>query len=116
MGASSPQPARQASVAGPSGPLGTDHADEAHALAGLATEVVGQGQLAAALGDALDLALAGLLPQLGPALEQHAKARRPDGMAEALEPAVRVDRQLAVEVERPGQDLLPGEAPFGEPE
>ena len=37
-------------------------------------------------------------------------------MAEGLEAAVGVDRQLAVEVEGAGQDFLPGHAPLGEAE
>ena len=44
--------------------------------------------------------------QLQPALEEHPQARRADGVSEALESAVRVDRQVAVEVERAGEDLL----------
>ena len=35
-------------------------------------------------------------------------------MAEALQPAIGVDRQFAVAVEGAGQHLLPGRAPFGE--
>ena len=68
------------------------------------------------VGDAGDLALAGLAAQLRPALEQHPQPGRPDRVTERLQPTVGVHRQLAVEVERPGEDLLPGEAPLGEPE
>src|SRR5438552_584918 len=57
-----------------------------------------------------------LAPQLQPGLEQHPQARGADGVAEALEAAVGVDGQLAVEVVGPGQDLLPAEAPLGEAE
>ena len=40
----------------------------------------------------------------------------PDRVTEALEAAVGVDRQLAVEVEDAGLDVLPRLAPLGEPE
>src|SRR5215813_2368040 len=95
--------------------LRADDADERDALARRAAEVMGEGQLPAA-AHAGDLALARLAAQLQPALEQHAQPRGADGMAERLEPAVGVHGQLAVEVERPGQHVLPGGAAAGEPE
>src|SRR2546423_15659291 len=51
-------------------PLRADHADERHALARRAAQVVSERELAPA-GDAGDLALARLAAQLQPALEQH---------------------------------------------
>src|SRR5688500_12054181 len=95
--------------------LRADDADERDALARGAAEVVGEGQLAAA-AHAGDLALARLAAQLQPALEQHAQPRGADGVAERLEAAVRIHGQLAVEVERPRQHVLPGGAAAREPE
>ena len=48
----------------------------------------------------VELALAGLAAELQPALEQHPQTAGADRMAEGLQAAVGVDRQLAVEVER----------------
>src|SRR5918996_2658402 len=95
--------------------LRADDADERDALARRAAEVMGESQRAAP-AHAGDLALAGLAAQLQPALEQHAQPRGADRMAEGLQPAVGVDRQLAVEVEGAGQDVLPGGTPAGETE
>ena len=62
-----------------------------------------------------DLALGRrLAAQLQPALEEHAQPGGADGVAEALEPPVGVDRQLAVAVEGAGQHLFPCRAPGGE--
>ena len=91
--------------------LGADHGDERDHLAGVAAQVVGEGQRPVGV----DLPLGrGLAAQLEPGLEEHPQPRRADRVAEALEPAVGVDRQLAVEVEGAGQDLLPRRAPLGE--
>src|SRR5438270_7254774 len=95
--------------------LRSDDADERDALARRAAEVVGEGQLPAA-ADAGDLALAGLAAQLQPALEEHAQPGGADRVAERLQPAVGVHRQLAVEVEDAGQHVLPGGAAAGEAE
>ena len=57
-----------------------------------------------------------LAAQLQPALEHHPQAGRADRVAEALEPAVGVDRQVAVEVVRAGEHLLPRGAALGEAE
>src|ERR1700733_1575289 len=82
-----------------SGRLAPHDAHEAHALPRSPTQVVGQAERAPALRHALDLALGrGLAAQLEPALEEHAETRRTDGMAEALESTVGVDRKLAVAV------------------
>ena len=67
--------------------------------------------------DGGDLAVLGrLAAELQPRLEHHAQARRADRVAEALQAAVGVHRQVAVEVERAGQHLLPRRAPLGEAE
>src|SRR5262245_57000652 len=95
--------------------LRAHHADERHALAGRTAQVVREGQ-AATPGDARDLPRAGLTAKLQPALEQHAEAGRSDRMPEGLEAAVRVDRQLTIQVEGAGQHLLPRGAPRGEAE
>ena len=80
-----------------------------------AAEVVGEGQLAPAR-HADDLPLGGLAPELKPALEEYAEAGGADGMAERFEPAVGVDRQLALEVVGAGEHFLPGAAARGEAE
>ena len=54
--------------------------------------------------------------ELQPALVEHPQTGRADGVAEALESAVRVDRQIAVAIERAGQDLLHRGAASGESE
>src|SRR5712664_334604 len=95
--------------------LRSDDADERDALARRAAEVVGEGQLAAA-ADGGDLTLAGLAAKLQPALEQHAEPGGADRVAERLEAAVGIHRQLAVEIERAGQHVLPGRAAGGEAE
>src|SRR5262245_10139354 len=96
------------------GLLAPDDADVAHALAGLAAQVVGEREPLA--GDGLDLPFPGLAAQLQPALEQHPEAGRTDRVTERLEPAVGVHGELAVEVEGSGEHLLPRHAPLGEPE
>ncbi len=60
--------------------------------------------------------LGGLAPQLQPGLEHHAEAGRADGVPEALEAPVGVHRELAVELERAGELLLPGATPLAEAE
>src|SRR6202041_18939 len=86
----SPLIARSASVA----EFAADDPDEAHALAGGATEVVRQPE-GPPLGHGGDLALGGrLAAQLQPALEEHPEPGGADRVAEALQPAVGVDRQL----------------------
>ena len=57
-----------------------------------------------------------LAAQLQPRLEHHAQARRADRVAERLQAAVGVDRQLAVEVEDTVELVAPRRAPLGEPE
>src|SRR5687767_2597454 len=96
-------------------PLRADHADERHALARRAAQIVSERELPPAR-DAGNLPLAGLAAQLQPALEQHPQPRRADRMAERLQPAVRVDGQLALEVEGPRQHFLPAGAARREPE
>src|SRR5438132_8171734 len=93
--------------------LRSDDADERDALARRAAEVVGEGQLPAA-ADAGDLALAGLAAQLQPALEEHAQPGGADRVAERLQPAVGIDRELAVEIVGAGQHVLPRGAATGE--
>src|SRR4051812_15862343 len=75
--------------------LAADDRDEAHTRARRAAEVVGEGLV---LGvHALDLPrLGGLVTQLQPGLEQHAEAGGADRMAEALQAAVGVDRELTI--------------------
>ena len=108
-----PSARRRARVNGPSAELVADHRDEREHLAGVAAEIVCHGEAAVGRGD-LAL-LRRLLAQLQPALEEHAQARGADRVPEGLQPAVGIDRELAVEVERPGQDLLPCRAPRREP-
>ena len=55
-----------------------------------------------------------LAPKLQPALEEHAEAGGADPVAEGLQATVRIDRQLAVVVERALEDFLPRRAPLGE--
>src|SRR3954447_23099952 len=88
--------------------LVADDADEADAGARAAAEVVRQ-RLALAAGDRGDLALAGLAAQLRPRFEEHPQPGGADRVAERLQPAVGVHRQLTVEVERAGEHLLPSE-------
>ena len=86
-----------------------------HHLAGVAAEVVGEGEVA--VGGRGDLAVGGrLTAELQPGLEHHAQARRADGVAERLEAAVGVHGQVAGEVEGAGLDLLPRGAPLAEAE
>src|SRR5262245_61300615 len=61
--------------------LGPHHADERHALARRAAQIVGEGELSSAR-DTRDLPLARLAPELEPALEEHAQTGSPDRMAE----------------------------------
>ena len=94
--------------------LGADDADEADALAGGAAQVVGQPERAPR-ADRRDLALRRRLARAAAASTRRAcAARTPDRVPEALQPAVGVDRQLAVAVEGAGQHFLPGRAPLGE--
>src|SRR5262247_1501339 len=95
--------------------LRADDADERDALARRAAEVMGESQLPAA-AHAGDLALARLAAQLQPALEPHAKPGGADRMAERLQAAVGIHRQLAVQIERPRQHVLPRRAAAGEAE
>ena len=97
--------------------FGAADADEADHLAGVAAEVVGEGERAA-LVDRGDLALlGGLAAQLEPAPRTAcAGPLAPTGWPKLFEAAVGVDRQVAVEVERAGLDVLPRLAPLGEPE
>src|SRR5439155_24331501 len=81
-------------------------ADEGHALARRAAEVVRQGERAPA-GDRRDLTLARLVAELEPRLEEHPEPGGADRVAEGLEPAVRVHGELAVEVEGAGEHFLP---------
>src|SRR5262245_24525353 len=78
-------PGRGRSVAA----LGADDADEGHAFARGAAEVVREGEVATA-PHAGDLSLARLAAHLQPALEEHAQPGGADGMAERLEPPVRI--------------------------
>src|SRR5580704_949123 len=105
------------SVVGPSlAELGPDHAHEAHALSRGAAQVVGQPH-GPARTDAGDLPVGrSLAAQLQPALEEHAQSRSADRVTEALEAPIGVDGEFAVAIEGPGQDLLPGRSPFGEPQ
>ena len=57
-----------------------------------------------------------LASQLQPGLEHHPQPGRADRMTERLQPAVRVDRQVAVEVEAARQDVLPALPALGEAE
>src|SRR6187401_1967317 len=100
---------------GISAALGADDRDERDALAGRAAQIVREGQLAAAR-DAGDLPLASLAAQLQPRLEEHPEPGGADRVAEGLQPAVRVHRQLALEVEGAVQHLLPRGAALREAE
>src|SRR5688500_14182685 len=75
---------RGKTIRGMLAPPRADHADERHALARRAAQVVSERELPPA-GDAGDLPLPGLAAQLQPALEQHPEPRRPDRMTERLE-------------------------------
>src|SRR3984957_3960364 len=68
-----------------------DDGNEADALAGRAAEVLRERQPAVR---GADLARAGLLAQLEPALEDHPQAAGPDRMAEALQAAVGIHGQV----------------------
>src|SRR5262249_57132324 len=63
-------------------------------------------------GRILHLAFLGLALQLLVVLVDHANAGRAGGVAEGLEPAVAVHRQLAVERKRPAVASLLGPAPL----
>ena len=91
-----------------------DDAHEADALARRAAQVVGQSERPSGTHGG-DLAVRrSLAAQLEPALEEHAQPGGADRVAEGLEAAVGIDRQLAVAVERARQHLLPRRAPLGE--
>src|SRR6187402_1636153 len=79
-----------------------DDGDEAHATTGRAAQVVGEAELGV-----VDLTRASLAAELEPHLVHHPQARSADGVAEALEAAVRVDRLRALEVEAAIHDVLP---------
>src|SRR5438445_10236402 len=109
----SPGPPGPTDTEGKSAPLGAHHRDERHALARRPAQVVGERELPAPR-DAGDLALARLPAELQPRLEEHAQPGGADRVAEGLEPAVRVHRQLALEVEGAVQHLLPRGAALSE--
>src|ERR671915_2032107 len=67
-----------------------------------ASQVVGQAQVGL-----LELALARFALKLLVDLVNHADAAGPDGVAEALQTAVGVDRKLAFQGERAGLHILP---------
>src|SRR4051794_23097127 len=91
-----------------------DDADEAHTLTRRAPQVVGESERAPFV-DCLDLAFGRCFPaQLQPALEEHSQARRADRMTERLQSAVWIDRQVAVEVERTVEHVLPPVTTVGE--
>src|SRR3984885_14156721 len=102
---------------GPSLPeLGADHAHEAHALSRGPAQVGGQSH-GPARTDGGDLPVGrSLAAQLQPALEEHAQSRGADRVTETLEATIGVDGELAVAIEGPRQDFLPGCPPFGEPQ
>src|ERR1700728_1963758 len=93
--------------------LGADDRYEGDHLAGVAPEIVYDGELAV-VGDAP--VLGRLASELEPALVVHAQAGSAHGVPEALQTAIGVDGQAAVECERPRQDFLPRRPPFGEAE
>ena len=72
-----------------------DDGDEADTVAGRAAEVLRERQPAVR---GADLARAGLLAQLKPALVDHPQAAGPDRMAEALQAAVGIHGQVTVPV------------------
>src|SRR5689334_5816852 len=84
-------------------------ADEADHLARIATEVVRQREVAVGHGGDLTVGRR-LAAQLQPRLEHHPQAGRADGVAEALQPSVGVDRKVAGQVEGARLDLLPRRA------
>src|SRR6185436_7690314 len=81
---------------------GADDRHEAHAPPRRAAEVVRQPELRAVY-----LPRPGLAAELEPHLVHHAEAARSDGMAEALEPAVGVDRLRTLAVETAVEHVLP---------
>src|SRR5262245_21609192 len=94
--------------------LAPDDADEADHLTGVAAEVVHDAEPAVGrLDAALRRRLSG---ELQPVLEEHPHAARSDGVPERLEPAIRVHREVAVEVEGAVEHLLPALAALGEAE
>src|SRR4029077_4252969 len=109
------RPADLARPGGGSAPLGAHHRDERHALARRPAEVVRERELAAPR-DAGDLALASLAAELQPRLEEHAQPGGADRVAEGLEPAVRIHRELALEVEGAVEHFLPRGTPLSEAE
>src|SRR5262245_35517572 len=82
--------------------LAADDPAERHALPRAPAQVVRQPQLGI-----LDLPLAGLAAKLQPHFEEHPQPRGADGMPERFQAAVRVDRQLAAQLERAVQHVLP---------
>src|SRR5262249_23239535 len=89
--------------------FGAEDGDRAHERARLPAEVVRERLRP----PVLHLALTSFAAQLEPRLEDHPQARRADRMAEALQPAVGVHRQVAVEVEAPVEHVLPRLAALG---
>ena len=64
----------------------------------------------------LDLALTGFASQLQPHLVHHSQATGANGMPEALEPTIRIDRLITLEIEATVHGVLPGFASLGETE
>src|ERR1700722_5096018 len=82
-----------------------DDGDEADAVTRRAAEVLGEREPAVR---GADLARARLPAQLEPALVDHPQAARPDRVAEALQPPVRVHRQVSVPVVDTVELIAPG--------
>src|SRR5439155_429295 len=81
-----------------SAPFGTPDRHEDHAVTGAAAQVVRQRQLLS-FSQRLDPPLfRRFVSQLQPAFKQHPQAARTDRMAERFETAVRIHREIAVEV------------------
>src|SRR4051794_11744180 len=95
--------------------VGADYAHERDHLAGVTAEVVCQGErtLTVRRHPALRRSLA---PKLQPGLVKHAQPGRTDRMPERLQPAVRVHRKVARQVERAGKHFLPRRPARAEPE
>src|SRR5690242_11988759 len=92
--------------------LSPDNRYERHHLAGITAEVVRERQAAVGVRDA---ALLGrFAAQLQPRFEQHAQTGRADRMTKALEAAVGIDGNRAVEVERAVQHFFPRSAALRE--
>src|SRR4051794_39405200 len=85
--------------------VGADYAHERDHLAGVAAEVVceGEGTLTVRRHPSL---LRRLTAQLQPGLVKHAQPGRTDRMSERLQTTVRVHRKIPGEVERTGKHFL----------